>query len=98
MYTHAHYNVLIHRILVAEHSLADGSKSGSSTTLIEDALVVRAQCGRKLVLDRMERISSMAKVSKRKHDRTHRKWFNDIIQQLVGKDAFELVGLDLSSV
>ena len=64
---------------------------------MEDLLLTRAECGQQLVLDRMERISSLSKVSTRKHDRTHRKWFNDIISQLVGASAFKQVALDMSS-
>lgn len=84
------------RIVVAEHSLKLNGES-RATTILEDVLLSRAQWAQPVVLDRMERISTLSKVSKRKHDRTHRRWFNDILKSLIGEAAFTDVDLDLSA-
>ena len=65
------------RIVAAEHRLKT-SDDVRATTILEDLLLARAQWAQPLILDRMERISTLSKVSKRKHDRTHRRWFGDI--------------------
>lgn len=58
--------------------------TSQSTTVVEDVLMARAESMRDVVLDRCERISSLANISKRKHDNTHRKWFKTILCSSVG--------------
>ena len=74
LYTNfVHHNI---RILFGQYAIHEKGDQ-RATTVMQDLLLTRAECGQQLVLDRMERISSLSKVSTRKHDRTHRKWFND---------------------
>ena len=63
----------------------------SSTTVVEDVLLARAENMRGLVRDRCERITSLAQISKRKHDNTHRKWFKEILVASVGMSACAFV-------
>ena len=92
------YSFIFHniRIFLAHHAIQDKGDQ-RATTVMKDLLLTRAECSQQLVLDRMERISSLSKVSTRKHDHTHRKWFNDILTQSYGVDAFNQVALDMSS-
>ena len=84
------------RIVAAEHRLK-ASDDVRATTILEDLLLARAQWAQPLILDRMERISTLSKVSKRKHDRTHRRWFGDILTGLISKPVFDDVDMDLSA-
>ena len=92
----AYIYIFTHRILFAEHRIKEKLQS-HATSVFEDAMLARAQCHKELILDRMERISTVSNVSRRKHDRTCRKWFKDILNCLIGKPAFDEVGLDLSA-
>ena len=59
----------------------------SSTTVVEDVLLARAENMRGLVMARCARITSLTQISKRKHDNTHRKWFKEILVASVGMSA-----------
>lgn len=89
--------VYVCRILASTHRMRDKGTTGPLRTFEEDVLLSRAQAARPTVYNNLEKITSLAKISRRKHDQTHRKWFGGIIKAIVGEDVFQQVNLDFSS-